>query len=373
MKVKSAYIHIPFCVRICTYCDFNKYFIQNQPVDEYLDCLIEEFKTADNRTLKTMFVGGGTPTALNESQLERLLKAINDHFTISGEYTFEANPDELTPSKIKLLKDYGVNRISMGVQTFDQDLLKVLGRTHNTADIYNAVELANQYQINSISLDLMYHLPGQTLKQFEDSLDIALSMDINHISSYGLILEPKTQFYNLYRKGKLKLPNEDVGEEMYELLLDKINQSSMHQYEISNFGQPGHESEHNKVYWMNEGYYGFGAGASGFVHGIRYSNVNPVNHYIKKIRNGERPILHQTTPTHREQMEEQMFLGLRMNQGVNKSVFNHKFNENIDQIYAEALTDLSKKGLIINENNAVKLTDRGKVIGNEVFEAFLLD
>ncbi|WP_114603246.1 radical SAM family heme chaperone HemW [Staphylococcus sp. EZ-P03] len=373
MKVESAYIHIPFCVRICTYCDFNKYFIHNQPVDEYLDCLIEEFKTADNRNLKTMFVGGGTPTALSNEQLERLLQAINTHFNISNEYTFEANPDELTPSKIKLLKDYGVNRISMGVQTFDQDLLKVLGRTHQTNDIYNAVDLANQYNIDSISLDLMYHLPGQTIEQFEKSLDIALSMDINHISSYGLILEPKTQFYNLYRKGKLKLPSEDLGEEMYQLLLSKINQSSMHQYEISNFSQIGHESEHNKVYWKNEGYYGFGAGASGYVNGVRFSNVNPVNHYIKKIQNNERPILHQTTPTRNEQMEEQMFLGLRMNQGVDKTVFKEKFQTDINQVYEKALTDLSKKELIINDENHVALTDRGKVIGNEVFEAFLID
>src|SRR5699024_4816257 len=173
-----------------------------------------------------------------------------------------------------------------------------------TEDIYNAVTNARKVGIPSISLDLMYHLPKQTLEDFKDSLEKALSMDIDHISSYGLILEPKTQFYNMYRKGQLKIPNEDIGEEMYEYLLNRMN-----------------ESEHNKVYWKNEGYYGFGAGASGYVNGERYNNVNPVNHYIKKIQNNERPILDSTYPTENEQMEEEMFLGLRMNQGVNRERF----------------------------------------------------
>lgn len=373
MEVKSAYIHIPFCVRICTYCDFNKYFIQNQPVDEYLDCLIEEMERSKVRTLQTVFVGGGTPTALNLAQLEKLLHAITNIFTIKGEFSFEANPDELTLEKVNLLKAYGVNRLSMGVQTFKPELLEVLGRTHNTQDIYKSVENARKVGIPSISLDLMYHLPNQTMDDFKDSLDKALAMDIDHISSYGLILEPQTQFYNMYRKGKLKLPNEDVGEEMYDYLLHRMAQSSMHQYEISNFGKEGHESEHNKVYWRNEGYYGFGAGASGYVDGERYTNVNPVNHYIKKIKNNERPLLRSEFPTKDEQMEEEMFLGLRMNEGVSKQRFYDKFGQTIEEVYDSALTQLLDQHLIKEENNYLKLTDRGKVVGNLVFESFLLN
>ena len=316
MEVKSAYIHIPFCVKICTYCDFNKYFIQNQPVDQYLDCLINEMKQSEVRSLETVFVGGGTPTALSYEQLEKLLTAITDIFEIKGEFSFEANPDELTLAKVQLLKDYGVNRLSMGVQTFKPELLAILGRSHKTEDIYRAVNNARKVGIPSISLDLMYHLPQQSLEDFQESLEKALAMDIDHISSYGLILEPKTQFYNMYRKGQLKIPNEDVGEEMYEYLLKRMHETELHQYEISNFGKKGHESEHNKVYWKNEGYYGFGAGASGYVNGERYNNVNPVNHYINKIQNKERPVLDSVYPTESEQMEEEMFLGLRMNQGV---------------------------------------------------------
>ncbi|MBU0437840.1 oxygen-independent coproporphyrinogen III oxidase [Staphylococcus succinus] len=373
MEVKSAYIHIPFCVRICTYCDFNKYFIQNQPVDQYLDCLIEEMEQSDVRQLETVFVGGGTPTALNYDQLKKLLVAITRIFKIKGEFSFEANPDELTIEKVQLLKDFGVNRLSMGVQTFNPELLEILGRTHKTEDIYQSVANARQVGIPSISLDLMYHLPHQTIEDFKDSLEKALALDIDHISSYGLILEPKTKFYNMYRKGQLKVPNEDVGEEMYEYLLERMEQSDMHQYEISNFGKDGHESEHNKVYWKNEGYYGFGAGASGYVNGERYNNVNPVNHYIKKIQNKERPILDSTFPTLSEQMEEEMFLGLRMNQGVNKSRFQQKFNTSIDNIFGTVINDLIERELIIEQEGYISMTERGKVIGNVVFESFLLN
>ncbi|MDH9159938.1 radical SAM family heme chaperone HemW [Staphylococcus succinus] len=373
MEVKSAYIHIPFCVRICTYCDFNKYFIQNQPVDQYLDCLIEEMEQSDVRQLETVFVGGGTPTALNYDQLKKLLVAITRIFKIKGEFSFEANPDELTIEKVQLLKDFGVNRLSMGVQTFNPELLEILGRTHKTEDIYQSVANARQVGIPSISLDLMYHLPHQTIEDFKDSLEKALALDIDHISSYGLILEPKTKFYNMYRKGQLKVPNEDIGEEMYEYLLERMEQSDMHQYEISNFGKDGHESEHNKVYWKNEGYYGFGAGASGYVNGERYNNVNPVNHYIKKIQNKERPILDSTFPTLSEQMEEEMFLGLRMNQGVNKSRFQQKFNTSIDNIFGTVINDLIERELIIEQEGYISMTERGKVIGNVVFESFLLN
>lgn len=376
MTIQSAYIHIPFCVRICTYCDFNKYFIDKQPVDEYLDALILEMERRTqnaNTKLKTMYVGGGTPTALNIDQLNKFLSAINRIFTIEGEFSFEANPDELTFEKVKLLKAFGVNRVSMGVQTFKPELLEILGRTHKTEDIYDAVRNARDAGIESISLDLMYHLPQQTLEDFEKSLNLAMKMDIDHISSYGLILEPKTQFYNMYRKGHLKLPNEDLGAEMYQTLMHKIEDSKFHQYEISNFAIEGHESEHNKVYWLNEEYYGFGAGASSYTNGVRYTNVNPVNHYIKAIANQEEPILTETRPTTNEQMEEEMFLGLRLNCGVNKNKFNEKFNTTIDRIFGQTIIELKNRKLIEETQDYIYLTERGKVIGNEVFEAFLLN
>ncbi|UDI79276.1 oxygen-independent coproporphyrinogen III oxidase [Staphylococcus taiwanensis] len=373
MTVKSAYIHIPFCVRICTYCDFNKYFIDKQPVDQYLTALIKEMNTSKFRNLETMYVGGGTPTALSENQLERLLKAITSTFTINGEFSFEANPDELTFEKVKLLKDYGVNRISMGVQTFKPELLNILGRTHNTNDIYHAVDNARKAGIESISLDLMYHLPNQTLEDFSESLDLALQMNIDHISSYGLILEPKTQFYNLYRKGQLKLPNEDLGAEMYQYLMQKLSNTPFEQYEISNFAKAKHQSEHNKVYWLNEEYYGFGAGASGYVQGERYTNLNPVQHYINAINKDQRPILSSNFPTYEERMEEEMFLGLRMNEGVSRERFALKFDQPLENVFGQTINELKEKKLLQEHEGYIYLTERGKVIGNEVFEAFLLN
>lgn len=369
---KSVYIHIPFCVRICTYCDFNKFYIANQPVDEYLDCLIKEMATREDKIVETMFVGGGTPTALSELQLEKLLQAINDLFVITKEYTFEANPDELTEAKIKLLKQYGVNRLSLGVQTFDDELLKVLGRTHHSGDIEKAVNLSRKHQIDSVSLDLMFHLPGQTLKQFDDSLNKALALDVDHISSYALILEPKTQFYNLYRKGKLKLPNEDLGEVMYQHLKEKMKNSNLNQYEISNFSKSGHESLHNMVYWKNEEYYGFGAGAHGYIKGVRYGNINPVNQYIKKINHNEMPKLQSSDVSIKEQMEEEMFLGLRMTEGVSKSKFKNKFKRSIEDVFGDHVNELTSRELLIDENDYLRLSNRGQNIGNEVFERFLL-
>ncbi|QLK86037.1 radical SAM family heme chaperone HemW [Staphylococcus sp. 17KM0847] len=369
--IKSAYIHIPFCVKICTYCDFNKYFIQNQPVDDYLSCLIEEMSWVGKRELETLFVGGGTPTALSVKQLERLLIAINDQFDIHGEYTFEANPDELTEEKVALLKRYGVNRLSLGVQTFDQKLLETLGRSHKREDIFKAVENARKYEIKSISLDLMYHLPGQTMAQLDNSLTEALSLHVDHISSYGLILEKQTQFYNLYQKGQLQLPDEDIGADMYNFMVQKLEQHGMHQYEISNFAKIGHASEHNKVYWRNEEYFGFGAGASGYVNGVRYTNINPVNHYIDKVTHSTPPILTETTPSLEERIEEEMFLGLRMNQGVDKERFAVKFGCVLDDYYKEEIDQLVQRHLITNSPTHIALTSKGRVMGNSVFEAFI--
>ncbi|MCG3399027.1 radical SAM family heme chaperone HemW [Staphylococcus massiliensis] len=372
VMAKSVYIHIPFCVRICTYCDFNKYYIQNQPVDTYLECLKAEMATIPKQTIQTLFVGGGTPTALSMHQLEYLLKAIQNQFKITKEFSFEANPDELTREKVQLLKDYGVNRISMGVQTFEPRLLEILGRTHRTEDIYRSVDDARAVGIPSISLDLMYHLPTQTMNEFGDSLNRSIEMDIDHISSYGLILEPKTQFYNMYRQGKLKLPNQDIGAEMYEYLMHRLVETPFQQYELSNFAKKGHDSIHNQVYWKNDYYYGFGAGASGYVDGERYTNVNPVNHYIKHIKHNERPLLHASRPTLKEQMEEEMFLGLRMNQGVNKDRFYKRYHQTPNDVFGQTIPKYVEKGLLIEDGQNIALTNRGRVIGNEVFEAFLI-
>lgn len=375
--VQAAYIHIPFCVHICHYCDFNKVFIKGQPVDDYLKALQVEMERtiqqSNDNELKTVFVGGGTPTSLSQEQLKTLLTTIRNTLPIrhDAEITFEANPGDLTEDKLMVLREGGVNRLSLGVQSFDEQLLKKIGRTHQVEDVYQTVENAKKSGFQNISIDLMYGLPGQTLESFVHSLQETFRLNIQHVSSYSLIVEPKTVFYNLMRKGKLHLPSEDDDAKMYETLLQLTKQNGFHQYEISNFAKRGFESKHNLTYWNNEEYYGFGAGAHSYVDGVRKSNIGPVNHYIQQIKDGKLPILEETTLTLTEKMEEEMFLGLRKTEGVSIENFQEKFKQNPLQLFSEQLKSLKNKGLIDISSGNIKLTKKGMFLGNEVFQAFI--
>jgi putative oxygen-independent coproporphyrinogen III oxidase len=375
--VQAAYIHIPFCVHICHYCDFNKVFIKGQPVDDYLKALQVEMERtiqqSNDNELKTVFVGGGTPTSLSQEQLKTLLTTIRNTLPIrqDAEITFEANPGDLTEDKLMVLREGGVNRLSLGVQSFDEQLLKKIGRTHHAEDVYRTVENAKKSGFQNISIDLMYGLPGQTLESFVHSLQETFQLNIQHVSSYSLIVEPKTVFYNLMRKGKLHLPSEDDDAKMYETLLQMTKQHGFHQYEISNFAKRGFESKHNLTYWNNEEYYGFGAGAHSYVDGVRKSNIGPVNHYIQQIKDGKLPILEETTLTLTEKMEEEMFLGLRKTEGVCIENFQEKFKQNPLQLFSEQLESLKNKGLIDISSGNIKLTKKGMFLGNEVFQAFI--
>ncbi|MBS4194741.1 radical SAM family heme chaperone HemW [Lederbergia citri] len=375
--MKSAYIHIPFCEHICHYCDFNKVFLKGQPVDEYVQSLIKEFEIVLNETptqnLDTIFVGGGTPTSLNEQQLETLCKGIRKYLPFTeGEFTFEANPGDLSIDKLKILAEYGVNRISFGVQSFNNELLAKIGRTHRVEDVYSSLEKAMQCGFTNLSIDLIYALPGQTIDDFEATLKEALDLQLPHYSSYSLIVEPKTVFYNLMRKGKLILPSEDVEAEMYKMLMSQMETSGLNQYEISNFSKPGYESKHNLVYWNNEEYFGFGAGAHGYINDIRYSNAGPLKKYMQPISEGKRPIFDQNKITKKEKMEEEMFLGLRKIKGVQLSHFHQKYNENMMDVFKEPIHEMMNRGLLTMNNDFLYLTNRGKLLGNEVFQAFLL-
>ena len=301
--VRGVYIHIPFCHQICNYCDFNKFFFQNQPVDEYIESLGKEMalwkEQLQDAQIETIFIGGGTPTSLSELQLERLLTLIHQHIPMNHvvEFTSEANPDELTLEKMQVMRKFGVNRLSMGVQTFDQDLLKVLGRTHSNEHVYEVIENAKKIDFPSISIDLMYGLPNQTMEQWKDSLQEAFRLKIPHISSYSLLVEPKTVFYNLMSKGKLSLPGEDLEAEMYGYLMDEMKKQGYSQYEISNYSHEGKQSKHNLIYWDNDEYFGFGAGAHGYVNNTRYSNHGPLKKYMQTIDQGEKPLVMQKEVT----------------------------------------------------------------------------
>ncbi|MGG3469364.1 radical SAM family heme chaperone HemW [Neobacillus pocheonensis] len=375
--IKAAYLHIPFCEHICHYCDFNKVFLKGQPVDDYLlgleremEITLRQYKTNE---LETIFVGGGTPTSLNEQQLFRFCESINNHLPKSSnvEFTFEANPGDLSKEKLQILRDAGVNRLSLGVQTFNEKLLEKIGRVHRAKDVYRSVENAKLAGFENISIDLIFSLPTQTINDFKESLIEAFSLDITHYSAYSLIIEPKTVFYNLLKKGKLPTPGEDIEAAMYEMLMEEMEKHGFHQYEISNFSKPGYESKHNLTYWNNEEYYGFGAGAHSYLNGTRRSNVGPLKKYIDHITKGELPVLEEHQVTMAEQMEEEMFLGLRKTAGISISHFIDKFDRDPLKIFKHQLEDLAIKQWIVITDDHIYLTKKGRLLGNEVFQVFL--
>ncbi|UOY94061.1 radical SAM family heme chaperone HemW [Ectobacillus sp. JY-23] len=378
--MRAAYIHIPFCQHICHYCDFNKVFIDRQPVDLYLEYLEKEIvntlQVAPFQQLDTIFVGGGTPTALNMTQTEKLLSVINKHLvprTVNYELTFEANPGDLPKEKLQLLLDGGVNRLSFGVQSFNDQLLQSIGRVHTKRDVLKALTEAQEVGFTNLNVDLIYSLPGQTLEDLQDTLQTAFTLGVQHFSAYSLIIEPKTVFYNLMRRGKLPLPGEENEANMYEMVMDAMSRNGYSQYEISNFSKPGYESRHNLTYWNNEYYYGFGAGAHSYVDGTRIQNVGPLKKYFETIDDAGLPYLSSHNVTKDEQMEEEMFLGLRKEKGVHKTKFVSKYGTSVHKVFQKQIQQQVKRGLLEETEHTIRLTRAGKLLGNEVFQTFLME
>ena len=373
-KPTSAYVHIPFCTQICYYCDFSKVFIKNQPVDSYLEHLLEEFQSYDIQKLRTLYIGGGTPTALSAPQLEILLKGLTKNLDLSSleELTIEANPGDLDADKIAVLKNSAVNRVSLGVQTFDDKMLKKIGRSHLEKDIYENIDRLKLAGFDNISIDLIYALPGQTMEQVKDNVAKAIGLDIPHMSLYSLILENHTVFMNRMRRGKLPLPKEELEAEMFEYIIAALERAGFEHYEISNFSKLGFESRHNLMYWDNAEYYGIGAGASGYVNGVRYKNHGPIRHYLSAVEEGNARITEEHL-SQKEQMEEEMFLGLRKKSGVSMARFEEKFGRSFDGLYGETVRDLVQQGLMQIEGDRVRMTKRGLFLGDTVAERFILE
>ena len=373
-KPSSAYVHIPFCTQICYYCDFSKVFIKNQPVDAYLEHLIQETRSYEIGKLRTLYIGGGTPTALSAQQLAYLLTELPKVMDLSEveEFTIEANPGDLNPDKIAVLKDSQVNRVSLGVQTFDNKMLKKIGRSHQEQDIYDNIRHLKQAGFDNISIDLIYALPGQTMDQVKENVAKAIDLDIPHMSLYSLILENHTVFMNRMRRGKLPLPKEELEAEMFEYIIEELEKAGFEHYEISNFSKPGFESRHNLVYWDNAEYYGLGAGASGYVDGIRYKNHGPIRHYLEAVEAGKARITEEHL-TLEEKMEEELFLGLRKKTGVSKARFEEKFGISFDQRYGQVVASLTEQGLLVPDDKQVRMTKRGLFLGDTVAEKFILE
>lgn len=325
--------------------------------------------------LRTLYIGGGTPSALSASQLEYLLTHLEKELDLSQleEFTIEANPGDLTADKITVLKQSACNRVSLGVQTFDDKMLKRIGRSHNERQIYETINSLKAAGFHNISIDLIYALPGQTMEQVVDNVAKALALDIPHMSLYSLILENHTVFMNRQRRGSLHLPNEDVESDMFDYILKELEANGFEHYEISNFTKPGFESRHNLMYWDNVEYYGIGAGASGYLNGMRYRNRGPIQHYLKSIREKGHSRLHEEILTKEEQMEEEMFLGLRKKSGISIQKFEKKFNLSFEERYGKIVNQLVQEGLLQVEGNQIRMTKQGLFLGDTVAERFILD
>lgn len=374
---KAVYIHIPFCRHKCHYCDFNTYALKGQPVDAYLEALGREMEQTvalhPPDQIETIFVGGGTPTVLNPEQMSKFLSMIQQYFSSHSpfiEFTMEANPGTTDLDKLQVMKEGGVNRISLGVQTFDNGLLKAIGRIHQQEEIYRSIELAKQVGFDNISIDLMFGLPNQTLQQLKQSLTAALQLDLQHYSIYSLIIEENTPFHTLYMKNELPLPDEDEEWLMFEHIIKRLTGAGYNHYEISNFAKPGFEGQHNTIYWRNGQYYGIGAGAHGYINQVRHVNIKEVQPYIEATFVGL-PLLSQSVVSRKEAMEDFMMVGFRLLKGVRSEDFKKQFGCTMEQIYAIQLQQLLDRQLIERTEEGYRLSKKGILFGNEVFAAFL--
>lgn len=346
-------------------------------MDEYIEALIKEIKLTQlkypTQRAETIYIGGGTPTTLTAKQLDRLLAGVREElpFVAGDEFTVEANPVDLTAEKLAVMKNYDVNRLSMGVQSFDDRLLKKIGRKHSVQDVYDTMKVVEKAGMTNVSIDLIYALPGQTFENFEDTLDKAIALDLPHYSMYSLILENKTMFNNWARQGRLNLPTEDEEGDMFELATRKMAAAGRPKYEVSNFALPGHESQHNLVYWNNDHYYGIGAGASGYIGDEHYRNHGPIQHYLEPLRNDQLPIIETEQLTQKQKMEEEMFLGLRKIQGISRDHFADRYGQTLESVYETEINGLVEEGLLQENKGFISLTDKGMILGNTVFERFI--
>lgn len=378
---RALYIHIPFCTNKCHYCDFTSYVLKGQPVDQYLDALeLEMQRTVQEwppQQIETVFVGGGTPTVLTPPQMERFLQSVQKYFPLAPnvEFTMEANPGTVDIDKLAAMKAGGVNRISFGVQSFDNGLLERIGRIHNVDDVYRSIENARAVGFTNLSIDLMFGLPGQTVELLADSVNRAMKLELPHYSIYSLKVEENTLFHKLYERNELPLPPEEEEFNMFILLMDMLKENGYAHYEISNFAKPGFESRHNSTYWRNEPYYGLGAGAHGYVNRQRHVNLKGITPYIQAA-DEKLPRLETFEVSKDEAMEDLMMVGLRLLEGVPASRFSDQFpGETLEGKFGDVINKLLNDGLLEaqkTENDLIyRLTDKGVLLGNEVFGAFL--
>ena len=359
--MRSVYIHIPFCKSICSYCDFCKMFYDELLVDKYLDCLENEVKKIYLKDpIRTIYIGGGTPSSLNISQLKRLFKIIDifnkDHLE---EFTFEVNLDSINEKKIKFLKDNFVNRISIGIETINKDILKDINRYHSKKEIEDKINMIKKY-ISNINIDLMFGFKNETIDILKNDLDFITSLDIKHVSIYSLIVEKNTKFYI----DKYERLNENDDRMMYDYIRKYLSDKEFNHYEISNFSKSGYESKHNLVYWENLEYYGFGLGAASYINEYRYTNTRSINKYLDG-----KYVLEEEKVNKKDKMIYEVILGLRKTTGVNLDDFYNKYSINLLEFFD--IMDLVDNNMLIIKDGYLYINDNYLYVSNSILERFL--
>lgn len=403
MNGLEIYIHIPFCVKKCDYCDFLSAPADLETKEKYVEALINEIKLNKNKmseyVVDTVFIGGGTPSLLEENQISKIMSVLKDNCNMSEnpEITIECNPGTITESKLWEYKKSGINRISFGLQSANDEELKSIGRIHNYAGFLESYNLARKFGFDNINVDLMSALPGQTLKSYEETLNKVVRLEPEHISAYSLIVEENTLMYDRVKKAQIKginiLPDEESERKMYYLTNNILRSNGYRKYEISNYSKPGKECKHNIGYWQRKEYLGFGIGAASLYKENRYNNISDINKYIEVLSNNikensinnvgnSREVENQVNIlnsivknlqqlTERDRMEEFMFLGLRMMEGVSMEKFERYFGKPYMEVYGKVQKKMEDKRFLINDNGYVKLTEFGIDLSNYVMSEFL--
>ncbi len=384
LQTASLYFHIPFCHTRCHYCDFNTYAGILPLREPYVRALLKEIELAGEmarladgspRRSRTIFFGGGTPSLLSVEQVARVLAASRTAFAVDeeAEITLEANPGTLSLERLQGLRAAGVNRLSLGSQSFDADLLRALGRIHSPQEIIQAVLFARQAGFTSINLDFMFGLPDQTMRQWQDTLDEALALRPEHLSLYSLIIEEGTPFATWTAEGRITPGDEDLCADMYEYAEERLRAAGYVNYEISNWSLPGHQCQHNLTYWLNLPYIGMGAGAHSCFGGRRFSDVLDPQEYIRQLKAGQMPVAESHELSRLQEMTETAFLSLRTAMGLHLPTFAERFGESFAQFVGDRLRVVDEAGLLEQTQDWLRLSERGRLLGNEVFFRLLPD
>ncbi len=378
----GVYIHIPFCEQKCHYCDFHSIAVGGRDdfasaAHSYLSSLRKEVRLYKEQlvdhVISTIFIGGGTPTVLPAAKLSEFIGFIKEELPVlrQTEITVEANPNSLSLSGLKMLRQGGVNRISLGAQAFQDSLLRRLGRQHSSHQIGASVDLIRQARICNINLDLMFGLPGQTMEQWIDSLEQAVALHPTHLSCYSLIVEEGTPFARWQSTGLIEMPSHDLQAEMYQTAIKSLTAAGFEHYEISNFAKLGYQSRHNLHYWLNSPFLGLGSGATGYLHRVRYTNVADVESYLRCLAAGELPIERSECVSLEQEMDETMMVGMRLLVGVSESNFRQRYGMSYFDVYRPQISDLMARGLVEYNNGHLRVTEQGLFLENIVSGAFL--